>query len=158
MKIIHRSKVELERLRYHENWVNAPIDAPLTSQSHRFWFDRWIFKFHTFLEIGSQNLFRGVKINLIRDHLKVVGLEGPLPCNSCWGYKRLQTPPNQKKKKKKRLSGCLLFTWTIFELFSSLPNTKNTSKPIDSSFHQKYKVVFIPSIFLSLVPYLGFKV
>ena len=28
---IHRSKSELERPRYHENRVNTPIDAPLTS-------------------------------------------------------------------------------------------------------------------------------
>ena len=47
---IHGSKSELERLRYHENWDKTLIDAPLTSRSHNFWFDRWIFEFHTFLE------------------------------------------------------------------------------------------------------------
>ena len=65
LKTIHGLKSELERPRYHENRVNAPIDAPLTSQSHNFWSDRWIFEFHTFIEIESQDLFRGVKINPI---------------------------------------------------------------------------------------------
>ena len=37
---IHGSKLELKRLRYHENWVNASINAPLTSWSHNFWSNR----------------------------------------------------------------------------------------------------------------------
>jgi len=76
---IHGSKSELEQPRYHENQVNAPIDAPLTSKSYNFWFDYWIFKIHTFLETGSQDLSRGVKINLIQGILKGVALQGPLP-------------------------------------------------------------------------------
>ena len=31
---IHESKLELEQLRYHKNRDNAPINAPLTSESH----------------------------------------------------------------------------------------------------------------------------
>ena len=33
---IHGSKSELERPRYHENRDDAPIDAPLTFESHNF--------------------------------------------------------------------------------------------------------------------------
>ena len=62
---IHGLKSELERPRYHESRVNASIDAPLIFGSHNFWFDRWIFEIHTFLEIGGQDLSRGVKINPI---------------------------------------------------------------------------------------------
>ena len=50
---IHESKSELEWPRYHENQVNAQIDAPLTSKSHNFWSDHLIFKFHTFSETRS---------------------------------------------------------------------------------------------------------
>ena len=71
---IHGSKLELKRPRYHENRDNTLIDAPLTSESHNFLSDRWISKFHTFLEIGSQDLSRGFKINLTRGHLKMVSL------------------------------------------------------------------------------------
>ena len=52
-KTIHGSKLVLERPRYHENRDDVPIDASLTSESHNFWFDCWIFKIHTFLETGS---------------------------------------------------------------------------------------------------------
>ena len=38
-----------------------------------------LFKFHTFSEIGSQDIFKGVKINPIKDHLKMVALQGPPP-------------------------------------------------------------------------------
>ena len=55
---IHGSKSELEWPRYHENRDDAPIDALQTSKSHNFWSNRWIFRFHTFLESGSQYLFR----------------------------------------------------------------------------------------------------
>ena len=63
---IYGSKSELERPRYHKNRDDAPIDAPLTSESHNFWTDYWIFKFHTFSETESQKLAKGVKINLIK--------------------------------------------------------------------------------------------
>ena len=52
-KIVHCSKSALDRPRYHENRDDASIDAPLTFESHNFWSDHWIFKFHTFLETGS---------------------------------------------------------------------------------------------------------
>ena len=63
---VHRSKSKLERPRYHKNRDDAPTDAPLTSESHNFWTDRWIFKFHTFSETESQKLAKGIKINLIK--------------------------------------------------------------------------------------------
>ena len=101
------SKSESERLRYLENLVNALIDAPLTSWSHNFWSDCWIFKLHTFLQTVSQDPFKSLKINLIWDHLKVAVLEGPPmalhgppPRNLCWGCKKPQAPLDQKKKKK----------------------------------------------------------
>ena len=74
-KTIHGSKLELERPRYHEKWDNTLIDAALTSESYNFLSDRWISKFHTFLEIGSQDLSKSVKINLTRGHLKMVSLQ-----------------------------------------------------------------------------------
>ena len=89
---IHGSKSKLGRPRYHENGDNTPIDAPLSSKSHNFWFDRLIFKIHTFSEIGSQYLSKGVKINPIRGSLKLVALEGPLPQNSRRGNKKPQAP------------------------------------------------------------------
>ena len=49
----HRLKSELEWPKYHENRDNTLIDAPLTFKSHNFWSDRWIFKFHTFSQMGS---------------------------------------------------------------------------------------------------------
>ena len=81
---IHGSKSKLEQSKYHKNRDNALIDAPLTSESHNFWSDRWIFKFHTFSEMGSYVISRGVKINPIQDLLKA----GPLPHKACWGYKK----------------------------------------------------------------------
>ena len=57
---IHGLKSELERPRYHENRVNTPINAPLTSRSHNFWSDYWIFEFHTILEIENEDLSKCV--------------------------------------------------------------------------------------------------
>ena len=122
----HELKLELERPRYHENRVNALIDAPLTSRSHNFWSDRWIIKFHTFLETGSQDIFRVVKINPVWEASQVAALQGSSPRKACWGYKRPQAPPNQKKKKD--FYGVFLSTWTSSKNFPSLPNTKNTQK------------------------------
>ena len=112
---IHGSKSKLEQPRYHENRVNASIDAPLTSRSQNFWSDHWIFKLHTFLETRSQDLSRGVEINLIRDLVKVAALQGPSPRKAFRGYKRPQAPLDQKKKG--RLSWvpalCLDEFWTF---------------------------------------------
>ena len=147
----------LERPRYHENRDHIPINAPLTSECHNFWSDRWISKIHTFSEIGSQDLSRGVKINSIRGLLRVAALKRPQPRKSCCGYKRPQAP-SRKKKKKKKPSLILCSTWTISKLFSSLLNTKNTSKPLDSSFfNKKYKVLFLYPTFFPLVLHLGFR-
>ena len=129
-KTVHGLKLELEQQRYHKNQVSTSIDAPLTSRSHNIWFDHWIFEFYTFLETGSQDLSRGVKINPIQDHLEVAALEPP-PRNPCRGYKRPQAPSKPKNKNKKiknETSWVLLSTWTNFELFSSLPNTKKHIK------------------------------
>ena len=60
---IHGSKSELERPRYHENRDDAPIDTSQTSKSHNFWFDCWIFRFHTFSELVIQDLARGIHIH-----------------------------------------------------------------------------------------------
>ena len=67
---IHGSKSELERPRYHENQDDIPIAAPQTSESHNFWSDRWIFEFHTFLEIENEDLSKSVTISLIRGGLR----------------------------------------------------------------------------------------
>ena len=148
--------------------VNALIDAPLTSQSHNFCSDLWIFEFHTFLETGSQDLSRGVKIKHFWGASQVAALQGVPPHKACRGYKRPQAPPEKKKKKKKeeRLSWVLLYTWKFFACFLSPPNTflhtktpkKNKSKPLDSSLHQKYKVLFLNTTFFPLVLHLGFEV
>ena len=95
---IHGSKLELEQLKYHENRDNTSIDAPLISESHNFWFDRSIFKFHTFSKIGNQDLSKGVKINSIHDLLKVATLEGLPPWKACQGYKKPQVPSKPKEK------------------------------------------------------------
>ena len=53
---IHGSESELERQRYQENRDDSPIDAPRTSESCNFLSNFWIFKIHTFSEIGCQDL------------------------------------------------------------------------------------------------------
>ena len=92
--IIHGSELDLEWPRYQEIWDDAQINASLTSESHNFWSDHWISKFHTFLEIGSQDFSKGVRINLILGLLRPSVLEGLLvtfqgltPQNACRGYK-----------------------------------------------------------------------
>ena len=129
---IHGSKSELERPRYHENQDNTPIDAPLTSESHNFWSDHWIFKFQTFSKIGSQDLSKSVKINLIHNLLKVatlkglsMSLQGPSPRKACQGYKRPQAPLRPKKKETP-LATCFLPGWILS--FSPLFQTKKTHK------------------------------
>ena len=84
---IHGLKLELERPRYHKNWGDASIDAPLTSKSHNFWFNHCIFKFYTFLEIEIQDISKGVKINSIKGGWRLVALQGPPPQSSCRDYK-----------------------------------------------------------------------
>ena len=155
--IIHGSKSKLERPRYHENRDNTLIDASLTSLSYNFWSDNWIFKFHIFLKTGNQDLSRGVKINPIQDHLEVVALEPP-PHNPCCVYKRPQTPSKPKKKKWDFLGPtlCLDEFWT-FLLSSKHTHTKHI-KGTWFSLHQKYKVLFLYPIFISLVLHLGFGV
>ena len=84
---IHGSKLELEQPRYHENWANALIDAPLTSRSHNFWSGHWIFNFHTFLETRSHDIFGGVKINSIQEHLWVAASK------NASGYNQIKMAP-----------------------------------------------------------------
>ena len=120
---IHGSKSELEWPRYHENRVNALIDALLASRSHNFWSDHWIFQFHTFLETESQELPRGFKINPIQDHLKVAALQGLPSRKACRGYKKA---PSTSRPKKEETLLVLCTTWTNFKLLSSPPNVKIT--------------------------------
>ena len=138
---IHRSKLELERPRYHENWDEAPINAPLTSKSHNFWSDCWIFKFHTFFETWSQDLSKGVKINLIRGGLRLVALQGPPPWSSCRGYKKPYAP---FRPGETTFFWVLLFAWYFYMHFSLFQThtkkrkeKKNTSKLLDSSLFTK---------------------
>ena len=84
---IHGLKSKLGWLRYHENRVNAPIDALLTSRSHNFLSDRFIFEFYPFLETGNQDLSKVVKINPIKGLLRLAVLEEPSPRKVRWGYK-----------------------------------------------------------------------
>ena len=74
---IHGLKSELKRSRYHENWHDALIDAPQTSESYNFWFDSWIFKFHTFLETKNHDLSKRVKISPTRGGLRPTAIERP---------------------------------------------------------------------------------
>ena len=155
---IHELKLELVRPKYHENQDNASIDASLTSKSHNFWFDRWIFKFHTFSETRSQDFSRGSKINSIRDLLKVAALEEPSPRKAWRGYKRPQAP---FKPKKKSLPGsCSLPGWILS--FFSLSQTQKHKKYIKASWffslHQKQKVLFLYPIFFFLALHFGFVV
>ena len=135
---IHGSKLELEQPRYHKNRVNAPIDAPLTSRSHNFWSNRWIFEFHTFLETENQDLSRGTQIHTF------LRLEADGP----WRVATLKNAPraiNSPKHPTDR-EDTLFFEIRILpnlstHLFFSLPNTKkhpkHTSKFLDSSLFAK---------------------
>ena len=135
-KTVHGLKLELEQQRYHKNQVSTSIDAPLTSRSHNIWFDHWIFEFYTFLETGSQDLSRGVKINPIQYHLKVAALEGPLPRKVWRGYKKPQAPPRPKERRNfldlYSLPGCILHIFPLFQTQKTHQNlliplfTKNT--------------------------------
>ena len=172
---IHGSKSELERPIYHENQVNALVDAPLSSDSHNFWSDCWIFKFHTFLETGSQDLFRGVKINPIWEASQVAALEGllaalhgPPSCKVCQSYKRPQAPPRPKWRVSLGLALCLDVFYTFFlPLKHQKKKKKNTHTHTHTHthnkvfwfffLHQKYKVLLYP-IFFSLILHLGFGV
>ena len=154
-KTIYGSKSELERPRYHENWVNALINASLTFGSHNFWSDHWIFKFHTMLETRSQDNSRGVKINLIQGHLKMASLEGPSPRKACRGYKRPWAPP---KPEKIIFLGLDLFLDIIHTFFLSLKHKKHIKASWFFIFHQKYKLLFLYPIFFSLVLHLRFRV
>ena len=89
---IHGSQSELKRLRYNENRDNTLIDAPLTSESHNFQSDHWIFRIHAFSETGSQNLSMGVKINPIHGLLEEAAVQGLPPRKACRCYKKPQAP------------------------------------------------------------------
>ena len=145
---IHGSKSELERSRYHENWGNTPIDAPLTSESHNFWSNRWIFKIHTFSKTRSQNISKGVKINPIHGILKVVALERLLPRKVCQGYKGPQAP---FRPKKERSLWFLCSAWTFSAPFSSL--SKSIQKTHQNilillSLPKTQDIVLIPNLLL----------
>ena len=138
---IHGSKSMLDWSRYHENRDNASINAHLTSKSHNFRSDCWIFKIHTFLEIGSQDLSRGSKIKPVWGGLKVAALEGPPPRKSCWGYKK----PQAHKKKKDLPSSCALpGRFLHLSPLSQTKNTQNTHIKASWFFSSpKHKVLFL---------------
>ena len=114
-------------------------------------------KIHTFSEIGSQNIFRGVKINQIYVRLEEeTGLQGPPPRKVCQGYKRPQVPFREKKKKKKKRKKKRSSLVLLSTRFSSLPNIKNTqmhkkkhqSLLIPLSSPKTQDIVLIPNLFL----------
>ena len=148
---IHGLKSKLEWLRYHENWDNALIDAPLTSRSHNFWFDHWIFKLHTFLETRSPDISKGIMINSIWCHLKMVAFH--LKANH--GYKSPQAPPDEKRDDFSGFSLCLD---VFYKFFLSLKHKKHIKVSWLFFLHQKYKVLFLYPIFISLVLLLVFGV
>ena len=164
-KTVHGSKLELERSRCHKNRDNTTIDAPLNSGSHNFWSDRWIFQFHTFLETWSEDLFKSIKINPIRDHLKVAAFQEPLPRNLCQGYKKPRHPLDRGDHFFFFFSFGLYLVFYMF--FSSSTHKKHKKKKKTHvkaswflSLHQKHKVLFIYPIFFSLdlhFRFLGFR-
>ena len=119
---VHGLKSELDWPRYHENWDDTPIDAPQTSESHNFWFDRWIFRFHTFSELGSQDISRGTQIHTFWGPLKGCLLE-ILP----WGYISPRHAPDQRPHFFWVLFFAL-FLYTFFSLFQTPKNTQKTGK------------------------------
>ena len=115
---LHGSKSELERLRYHENWDDALINAPQTSESHNFRSDHWIFKIHTFSETRSQNISRGVKINPNHGLLEVAALQGRRLKKHAKAIKSPKHPSNQKKEVSLgscALLGCFMLIFLLFQ-------------------------------------------
>ena len=161
---IHGSKLKLEWLRYHENRDDALIDAPLTSESHNFWSNRWIFKFHTFSETGSQNLSKGVNINLIRGSWRLRPYKGRrLEVHA----RAINSPGTPQTWKDFFLSFCSLLG--IFpHIFPSFKHKKHTKKHPKKKTHQnflillsspkKHNALFSYPIFFSLVLHFGFGV
>ena len=77
-----------------------------------------------------------------QDQPNLTTFEGGDPCLEK-SFRAIKSPKhpldqnNNNYNNKKETSRVLCFAWTIFELLSSLPNSKNTSKPLDSSFFIK---------------------
>ena len=152
---VHGSKSELEWSRCHENRDNALIDAPLTFESHNFWSDCWIFKIHTFLETGSQDLSRSVKINMTEAFWRWWPYKGRCFKNRAAAIKGPRHPSDQKKKKTPGLPALCLDEFKAFLISSK---HKKHIKPSRFFLHQKYKVLFLYPIFFSLVLHFGFGV
>ena len=154
------SWVKLEWLRCHENQDNAPFNALLTSESHNFWFDHWIFKIHVFSKRWSQDLSKGVKINLIKGSLKLAALEGLPPQNLCRGYKKPQAPFKPKEETNFFLSFALYLIFQhVFPIFQTQKTPKKHIKVSwFFSLHQKHKVLFLYPIFFSFVLHFEFGV
>ena len=150
---IHGSKSELKRPRYHENQDGALIAALQTSGSHNFWFDRWIFEFHTFLETENQYLSKGVKISPIRGGLALKYLP-PL----FFVPRAINSPMHAPDREDTHFSEISLLPSLSIHFFS-LPNTnkhlqhsKNTHKSflILASPPRTQGIIFDPSLpFLS---------
>ena len=157
---IHGSKSELERLRYHENWKDALIDAPQNSKSHNFWSDCWIFEFHTFLENENQDISNKVKISPISGGLRTkAGGSSTVVTTSIFAPDREDWHFFWNFPSTQHLS----------TFFLSSKHTHTHTKAKDTSkkhikvswflhLHQEHKVLFLNPIFLSLVLHLGFGV
>ena len=154
---IHGSKSELEWPRYHKNQVNALINASLTFGSHNFWSNRWIFKIHTFLETGSQDLSRSVKINLTEAFWRWWPYKGRCFKNRA---RAIKAPGTLQTKKRDSWAPCSLprWIWSFSPLFQTQKTHKKHIKPSRFFLHQKYNVLFLYPIFFSLVLHFGFGV
>ena len=108
-----------------------------------------------FLETKIRAISRGFKIKPIQGSLKVVALEGPPPRKACRGYKRPQAPFRPKKRCLPRFCSLPEHLLHIFSLIQTRKTHKNTSKPLDSSLHQKHKVLFLYPISFYLVLHFG---
>ena len=141
--IVHGSKSELKRSRYYENQDDVPIDAPQTSESHNFWSDRWIFKIHTFLETGSQDISKGVRIHTFFDFWG----QGPLKGHRLEKRaKAIISPKHPTNQKRPHFFWSLPSAQPLYTFFFSLANSKKHKK-------KKCKVEFNqPSYWLYSVP------
>ena len=146
---IHKSKLELEWPRYHENRDDVSIAAQQTSESHNFWSDCWIFEFHTFLETETEYLSKGVNISPISGWLRPAAIERLLAAlqwpRLIFSPEAINSPKHAPDKEKTHFSKIFFLPSYSLHFFFSLPNTKKTpkntlknkSKSLDSSLFAK---------------------
>ena len=135
------------------SWVEigVRIDAPQTSKSHNFWFDHWIFEFHTFLETKNQDISKGVKISLIRGGLTMAAA-------SIFAPRAINSP-------KHALDRGHTFFWNLpsaqlLSTFSLSPKHQKSPKNTPKKAHQNLLIIpFSPRIqgiaFALNLPFLG---